>query len=230
MFSCPDQPATIDRISLLIGLAPNLVCVDASAGAYDLESLDDNSRKDVGRIYRAYVLPFWQEGIATLFVDHVVKNSRKPGRIRDRIRTQNRHLRRPPGFETITPISRGHKGLYKILTRKDRGGYLKRGTLAEIRKLASDPETHQITHRLRPVEEVPEGAVWMPTKQMQKASQLLEEGSRARHPQHPRSRNRRPEGLRTEGDRPSGEARIRHRDRRAKPLKTAETCTLVYGS
>jgi hypothetical protein len=176
MFVSPDQPATTDRISLIIGLAPNLVCVDASAGVYDLEALDDNSRKDVGRIYRTYVLPFWEEGIATLFVDHVTKNTETRGNFaigsERKIGTADIHL----GFETITPISRGHRGLYKIHTRKDRGGYLKRGVLAEV-ELTSDPDTHQITHELRPAEEVPEGKVWVPSKQMQKASLYLEQQS-----------------------------------------------------
>jgi hypothetical protein len=169
----PDQPATPERLQALLALQPALVIIDAAAGAYELQGLDDNKRQDVGKITRLYVERFWKAGVATLFIDHVVKNADNRGNYaigsERKIAGVDVHL----GFEVITPISRGHSGLYKIITKKDRGGYLKRGTLAEL-ELTSDPHTHQIQWTFRPVEETPQGETWMPTKVMEKISTRLQ--------------------------------------------------------
>jgi hypothetical protein len=182
LYAEPDDPATDDRVGLLIGLSPNLVIIDAAAGAYNIQGLDDNKRTDVEQLTNLYVRSFWRAGIATIMLDHVVKNTETRGAYaigsERKVGGADVHL----GFSVITPISRGHSGLYKITTHKDRGGYLKRGILAEM-ELRSDPETHEITCQLRPAEEVPEGEVWMPTKQMQKVSELLEQAD------EPMSRN-----------------------------------------
>jgi hypothetical protein len=169
----PHHPANDDRISLLIGLNPILVIIDAAAGAYDLQGLDDNKRQDVGKITKLYVDGFWRNGIATIFLDHVVKNTETRGTYaigsERKVGGTDVHL----GFSVITPISRGHSGLYKITTHKDRGGYLKRGILAEMH-LESHPDTHSITWQFRPADEVPEGESWMPTKVMEKISTALQ--------------------------------------------------------
>lgn len=169
----PDQPATDERLARLLAYQPDLVIVDAAAGAYDLQGLDDNKRQDVERLSSLYVRSFWKAGVATIMLDHVVKNTETRGKYaigsERKVGGADVHL----GFEVITPISRGHSGLYKIVTHKDRGGYLKRGTLAEL-ELRSDPVTHAIEWTFRPAEEVPEGQEWMPTKVMQKVSLLLE--------------------------------------------------------
>jgi hypothetical protein len=173
LYAEPDDPATDDRIALLIGLNPNLVIVDAAAGAYAVQGLDDNKRQDVEQLTNLYIRSFWKHGIATIMLDHVVKNTETRGAYaigsERKVGGADVHL----GFTVITPISRGHSGLYKITTHKDRGGYLKRGVLAEM-ELSSHPETHEITCQLRPAEEHQPGEVWMPTKVMQHASEILE--------------------------------------------------------
>jgi hypothetical protein len=173
LYAEPDDPATEDRIALLIRLAPSLVIVDAAAGAYNIQGLDDNKRTDVEQLTNLYIRSFWKHGIATIMLDHVVKNTETRGAYaigsERKVGGADVHL----GFTVITPISRGHSGLYKITTHKDRGGYLKRGTLAEM-ELSSHPETHAITCQLRPAEEHEPGTPWMPTKVMQHISELLE--------------------------------------------------------
>jgi hypothetical protein len=169
----PHHPATDDRVNKLAALNPDLVIVDAAAGAYDLQGLDDNKRQDVGKISRLYVDRFWKAGIATIILDHVVKN--REGRGTYAIGSERKvggadvHL----GFETITPIQRGSSGLYKIVTHKDRGGFLQRGRLADLH-LTSDPDTHRISWEFKPVEHEQRGDVWMPTIFMEKISTLLE--------------------------------------------------------
>lgn len=139
----PDEPATKPRITRLVALEPNLVVIDATAGVYSLEGLDDNKRGDVEKISGLYVRAFWQHNIATILIDHVVKDTETRGRYaigsERKLGGADVHL----GFDTITPISRGTTGRYKITTHKDRGGYLKRGHLADLH-LNSNPETHAI--------------------------------------------------------------------------------------
>lgn len=172
----PDEPGSPDRISRLIQLKPSVVVIDAAAGAYSLQGLDDNKRADVETFARLYVGAFWRNGIATIVVDHVVKDRETRGSYaigsERKLGGADIHL----GFETVTPISRGTTGRYKIITHKDRGGWLKRGRLADV-ELSSDPESHQIAWTLtRPEgpDTAPGGEHFRPTHLMEKVSILLE--------------------------------------------------------
>lgn len=170
----PTEPATPARIATLIARNPQLVVVDAAVGAYQVEGLDDNKRGDVEKISRLYVTAFWQQGIATLLIDHVVKNAEARGRFvigsERKLGSSDVHL----GFDTLQPISRGTNGLYKITTHKDRGGALKRGHLADFH-VESDPDTHQIswTYTTAQTDTAP-GGYFRPTHLMEKVSQYLE--------------------------------------------------------
>ena len=172
----PDVPATNARMGVLAELKPALVVIDAAAGAYDLQGLDDNKRGDVEKLARLYVSPFWRRGIATIFIDHVVKNSETRGHYaigsEHKLGGADVHL----GFETIAAISRGTSGRYRITTHKDRGGYLKRGHLLDL-VLESDARTHEIRSEFTVVAvgggdaEVP---YFRPTHLMEKCSVWLE--------------------------------------------------------
>jgi hypothetical protein len=170
----PSDPATDRTMPDLLTLRPTLVIVDAAAGAYDLQGLDDNKRQDVERFTRLYVRAFWKAGVATIVLDHVVKNTETRGKYavgsERKVGGADVHL----GFEVISPISRGSRGLYKIVTHKDRGGFLKRGTLANM-ELDSDPDTHQITWGFTPAETDNSGAPFRYTLLMEKVSRYLEE-------------------------------------------------------
>lgn len=169
----PDKPATSDRIAALIALNPWLVIIDAAAGAYDNQGLDDNARKDVEKFTRMYVRDFWRHGIATIVIDHVVKNTEGRGNYaigsERKVGGADVHL----GFEVKVPISRGANGLYKIVTHKDRGGYLKRGHLVDLH-LSSDPETHRIGWDFREPEHADDAGIFRPTKLMENVSRYLE--------------------------------------------------------
>ncbi len=141
----PDERANVDRIAALISLQPDLVVIDAAAGIYSLEGLDDNKRGDVEKISNLYIRAFWRAEIATILLDHVVKDAEGRGKYaigsERKLGGADVHL----GFEVVgkQAISRGGKGHYKITTHKDRGGYLKRGHLADL-NLDSHPDTHAI--------------------------------------------------------------------------------------
>ena len=169
----PSEPADAERILRLVRAKPELVIVDAAAGAYDLQGLDDNKRGDVERFTSVYVREFWRHGIATIVLDHVVKNAELRGKYtigsERKVGGADVHL----GFEAITPIRRGADGLYKISTHKDRGGFLQRGRLADLH-LSSDPATHQISWEFRPAEHE-DGDVWRPRVLMARVSEYLEQ-------------------------------------------------------
>lgn len=170
----PAEPARPDAIARLVGLAPALVVLDAAAGAYQLEGLDDNKRGDVERFAAIYVRAFWRAGIATILLDHVTKNAETRGSYaigsERKVGGADVHL----GFEVVTPIKRGGTGLYKVTTHKDRGGFLRRGKLAEFH-LHSDPDTHAISWELRPAEEAHgDEHEFRPTHLMEKVSRWLE--------------------------------------------------------
>jgi len=169
----PEEQAKPSDIARLVALEPALVLIDAAAGAYDLHGLDDNKRQDVERFTRVYIRDFWRNGIATIVLDHVVKNHEGRGNYaigsERKVGGADVHL----GFEVKVPISRGSNGLYKITTHKDRGGFLHRGHLADLH-LSSDPETHRIRWEFRKPEVADESGVFRPTVLMEKVSRYLE--------------------------------------------------------
>jgi hypothetical protein len=170
----PSEPADAERILRIVHARPELVVIDAAAGAYDLQGLDDNKRLDVERFTSTYVREFWRHGIATIVLDHVVKNAEARGKYtigsERKVGGADVHL----GFEAITPVRRGSEGLYKITTHKDRGGFLQRGRLADL-LLSSDPTTHQITWEFRAAEHHEGADPWRPTVLMERVSAYLEE-------------------------------------------------------
>lgn len=174
----PAEPATEDRIARLVDLEPQLVLIDAAAGAYDIQGLDDNKRGDVERFTSMYVRDFWRAGIATIVLDHVVKNAEARGNYaigsERKVGGADVHL----GFAVISPIKRGESGHYKITTHKDRGGFLRRGRVADL-KLNSDPATHALTWEFAPYDDsTNEEGKWRPTHLMEVAFAYIQEHPR----------------------------------------------------
>jgi hypothetical protein len=170
----PTQPATPERLQALLVLEPALVVIDAAVGAYNLQGLDDNKRSDAERISQLYIGIFWSQGIATILIDHVVKNAEHRGQYQigseRKLGATDVHF----GFDTLAPISRGNNGKYKITTHKDRGGYLERGHIADL-ELNSDPTSHQIAWRfLKPTISTDQKGRFRYTIYMERVSKRLE--------------------------------------------------------
>ena len=169
----PDTASTPERVGALVSLEPDLVLVDAAAGAFSLEGLDDNARKDVETWANAWITPFWKAGVATIVLDHVTKNAETRGNYaigsERKVGGADVHL----GFTVVRAISRGDHGLYKVTTHKDRGGCLRRGHLCDF-KLVSDPETHAISWEFIEPPLIDEEHPFRPTGLMEKASRWLE--------------------------------------------------------
>lgn len=172
----PDSvKANEDILAHLVSeFTPTLVVVDAAAGAYELQELDDNKRVDAELFARALINPLWQQGVASIVLDHVTKNGETRGRYaigsERKIGGADVHL----GFDAIVPLGRGRTGLVKITTHKDRLGYLPRPRAAEL-ELRSDPTTHRIAWTFR--EATPDsedGDTWKPSVLMVRVSEYLQ--------------------------------------------------------
>jgi len=170
----PETPATEEIVETLAGRWTfTLVIIDAAAGAYSLQALDDNLRKDVEKFTRIYVRSFWLRGVATIVVDHVAKNAGTRGAFaigsERKVGGVDVHL----GFEVAVAIKRGGRGLYKVVTHKDRLGHLERPKAAEL-ELRSDALTHALTWTFTNPEPSSEAGSWQPTHLMEKVSRWLE--------------------------------------------------------
>lgn len=169
----PADTSSEDRVKGLVDLNPGLVVVDAAAGAYQLDDFDDNKRADVEKFNKRYVTPFWREGISSLLLDHVNKSAEDRGRFvigsERKLGATDVHL----GFETVKAIKRGSSGRYKIITHKDRGGYLGRGHVADFH-LDSDPDTHELAWKFTTPDGAGDAGEKRLTHLMEKASRKLE--------------------------------------------------------
>jgi hypothetical protein len=163
-YVAPDGPPTTADLVALSEADVTLAVIDSAAGAYTLSGLDDNKRGDAETFSRAWIRPMWQFGITTIVLDHVVKNSEARGRYaigsERKLGTVDVHL----GFEPVKPLSRGGRGLIRVVTHKDRPGHLGRPVAAEL-VVHSDPVTHQVTWEFKqPTEAASDNADgWRPT-------------------------------------------------------------------
>lgn len=169
----PEVAANPETIASLLALAPDLVVIDAAAGIFALQQLDDNKRGDVEAFARFYLHAFRQQSIATVTLDHVVKSSEARGKFavgsERKVGGADVHL----GFEAVKPLHRGGTGLIKITTHKDRLGHIARPTAAIVR-LVSDPVTHAITWTIEhDSDEQDEGDGWQPTELMHRVSDYM---------------------------------------------------------
>jgi hypothetical protein len=149
----------------------DIVIIDASAGAFDLQGLDDNSRRDAEMFARTMIEPFRVREVATIVLDHVVKSGDARGRFaigsERKVGGADVHL----GFDTVVPFGRGRTGLIRVSTHKDRFGYLSRPRAAEL-ELHSDPDTNAVTWQFKEADQ--SGDPFRPTTLMQRVSRYLE--------------------------------------------------------
>jgi hypothetical protein len=170
----PETRPTAEIIDALVSLRPDLFVIDSALGAFNLSELDDNKRRDVELFLAGWVRPFWLRGIATIVLDHVVKNADNRGKYaigsERKVGGIDVHL----GFEAVIELTRGGRGLYKITTHKDRPGWLPRPRAAEL-EIVSAPDTHTLswTFNSGHGRDQQEDA-WRPTELMERLSRKLE--------------------------------------------------------
>jgi len=168
----PPDESDLERWIIAQGV--ELTIIDAAAGAYEASGLDEMKRGDIEKFARTWVQPLWRADIATLLVDHVVKNADNRGKFaiggERKLGGVDVHL----GLHAVKQLHRGGDGLIRISTHKDRPAWLSRPTAAEL-VLRSDPKTHAISwdYRQPAAESEPEG--WRPTALMERVSRHLEQ-------------------------------------------------------
>jgi hypothetical protein len=173
LYTEADGPPDIDDILELVDAGAALAIIDAAIGAYDASELDDNARVDAEKFGRAWIDPLWRAGIATLVIDHVVKNTEARGKFA--IGSERKAGRTDVhfGLEAKLQLTRGTNGLVRVTTHKDRPGWFRRPYAAEI-ELQSNPDTHAITWSFREGGTLEGGGGhWRPTELMERVSAYL---------------------------------------------------------
>jgi hypothetical protein len=161
-YVAPDEAPSEANIKAIKAAGVTLAIIDSAAGAYDASGFDDNSRADVEKFSGSWITPLWKLAIATILLDHVVKNAEARGSYAIGSERKLGTVDVALGFHSIKKLGRGGTGLIRIDTNKDRPGHLPRPHAAEL-ELHSDPETHRITWTFRtPVEAGPERDTWRP--------------------------------------------------------------------
>jgi hypothetical protein len=168
----PETEAGDDTMLGLLEWKPTLAIIDAAAGAYAIQNLDDNKRRDAELFANLWVRPFWQNDVATITIDHVVKNTDNRGKYAIGSERKAGGVDVHLGFECVSEFRRGGHGLYRIHTHKDRPGYLTRPRAGDL-ELTSDAETHAITWAFNPPEAVESGDDWRPTVLMDRVLEYL---------------------------------------------------------
>jgi hypothetical protein len=148
--------------------------IDAAIGAYDASDLDDQSRKDAERFAGMWVKPLWQNGVATIVLDHVVKKESNRGSYAIGSERKAGGVDIHIGCHAIKKLHRGSTGLIRLDTHKDRPAWLDRPHPAEL-ELVSDPVTHAISWTFRPASATASetGDGWKPTVLMQRVSEYV---------------------------------------------------------
>src|SRR5262249_5520639 len=104
----PETPASDSTVAEIVKThQPTAAVVDAAAGAYALQDLDDNKRRDAELWANLWVRPFWQRGTATIVIDHVVKDSERRGKYAIGSERKAGGVDVHLGFETIHELRRG---------------------------------------------------------------------------------------------------------------------------
>lgn len=134
----PDSAPHPKQVAELVTSALALAVLDAASGSFEASDLDDTRTRDVERWARLHIKPLHQAGVATIVIDHVVKNADSRGKYASgnhrKVGGVDVHLT----LETKTPFHRGHDGLTVIHTKKDRPGHLARPRAAEIELRSTD--------------------------------------------------------------------------------------------
>lgn len=171
----PDAAPTSSELQALIRDNTDAAIIDAASGAFDVADLDDTRTRDAERFARVYLRTFWKAGVATIVIDHVVKNRANRGKYASgnhrKVGGVDVHL----SFEVDKPLTRGGTGQASALTKKDRNGHLARPKALTL-NVVSHPDTHALTWTWSPPSSSTEtDNGWRPTRLMEKVSRYLEQ-------------------------------------------------------
>jgi hypothetical protein len=172
VFRSPERAPTSKDITALVEERLDVVLIDAGAGMYEVEGVDDNDRIKVEKTAKKWIKPLWRAGIATATLDHLAKKNAGGWAIGSerKVGQADVHLR----FQSKVPLVRGGKGVVKITVEKDRPGYIRRDFPHGLEVfIESDPITHALTYAIRAYDP-DEREEFRPTGLMEKVSKYVE--------------------------------------------------------
>jgi hypothetical protein len=159
----------------LMAQNPDWIVIDSTGEALSLEGAKPNNDDEVAAWFRTW--PRWlanKTGAGVLVIDHVIKDeatrSLWPGG------SQRKKAAINGSAFMATPIKelgRGVEGRLKLVTSKDRNGYHR--TAAKAGEFVLDARQSPTTWRIEKAEHLAEGAVFRPTRLMERISHFLEE-------------------------------------------------------
>lgn len=176
-----DDPARADLEQLIAEREPSLAVVDAYTGVLELHGLSPDKATDIQAFQRRLVAVLRRHGAAVVTLDHVVKDPEKRGKFSTGSERKLGAVEVHLGLEIIRPFGRGKHGLAKVLTKKDRPGWLPRPKAAEFELTANDDGT-EATWALRLSDtghddDADEPPAFRPTTLMERVSIYLEASS-----------------------------------------------------
>lgn len=172
----PGGAAEEDVLRLVDCLRPSLVVFDAMTGALELHGLSSKDDVHVEAIYRRLFGLFRSAGAAVAILDHVNKDPESRNGFATGSQRKSGAADVHLGLETVPgkTLSRGHDGLVRIKTHKDRLGGLPRPQLGEV-VFHSDRATGLISWELRlGSQDGGGGQGFRPTVLMERVSRFLE--------------------------------------------------------
>lgn len=181
----PGEPfgdaASEHALELLSARSGRLVVFDAFNSAMSLQGLDPMKTVEIDEWYQTVSDPFANEGVASTFLDHVVKSSDDRGRYsyggERKVSGADTHL----GSRIIDQVGRGRSGAAKITVHKDRHGFIREAyPNGLVFRLNSDPETGALSWKLEADESVTPEGDFRPDGLMYKVSRYLERADEAR--------------------------------------------------
>jgi hypothetical protein len=149
--------------------------VDSWIGSLQTHGLDPNSGVEIECWRRTFLEPLRSECPGSLILDHVPKAQDSRGRYSIGSERKASAVEVHLGAEVIFPFARGKTGRVRLVTHKDRGGWLPRPRAAEV-ELRSDPETLAVSWSFQLAEPASEdGDTFRPTVLMERVSHYLEQ-------------------------------------------------------
>lgn len=183
-YIAPEEPLITKQLAFTAGgleyltalerWQPSLVILDGVTDGMNLHNLSPSENDDYATWRKVALSPAAKVGAAVLTVDHVTKNNGKGYAIG----AQHKRAGMTGGsyeVKVVTPYSRGHDGMFKVICRKAKRGHWRKGeVVAECHVASSEDGSLTIDVRTPAAGTADEGEAWAPTVLMDRVSEWME--------------------------------------------------------
>lgn len=157
---------------------PKLAIIDSTGEGMAVDAVNPNSDDEVARWFRGCARWLADTGAAVVLLDHIVKAQMGNSRAADFATGSQRKRAAINGaayhLDVVTPPSREHGGMFKLIVRKDRFGHRKHGATACEVRMDNDDDGGITWSISAPVASKDANGNFRPTTLMEKVSRLLE--------------------------------------------------------